>query len=82
MSLMEMPWSFYASLISFGIWFASLNIYLLTIWLAHPFASPLWLIGVVIGVICQIYSYRMVRIHQAELIEKKRKESSEETLED
>jgi hypothetical protein len=81
MSLMEMPWSFHASLISFAIWFASLNIYLITLWLDHPFASPLWLIGVVIGVVCQIYSYRMVRIHQAELIEKKRLESSEESSE-
>jgi len=78
MSLIDMPWSFHASLISFAIWFASLNIYVFTLWLAHPFASPLWLVGVIVGVLCQIYSYRMVRIHQAELIEKKRQETTSE----
>jgi len=76
MSMMEMPWSFHASLISFAIWFASLNMYLLTLWLDHPYASPLWLIGVIVGILCQIFSYRMVRIHQAELIEKKKQETA------
>jgi hypothetical protein len=76
MSSAKMPWSFYTTLVSFAIFFASLNIYLLTLWLAHPLASPLWLIGVAIGGILLLYSIRMVRIHQAELVEKKHQETS------
>lgn len=72
MSNPKLPWSFYAVLVSFGIFFASLNIYLLTLFLQHPLASPLWLIGVVIGLIALLFSVRMVRIHQAILIEQKR----------
>ncbi|MHA2352694.1 MAG: hypothetical protein ACXABX_06205 [Candidatus Thorarchaeota archaeon] len=82
MSSTKMPWSFYATLVSFAIFFACLNIYLLTLWLAHPLASPLWLIGVVVGGICLVYSVRMVRIHQAELVEKKHQETSAELIED
>lgn len=82
MSFTEMPWSYYATLASFGLFFASLNIYILTLWLAHPLASPFWLIGVVVGALCLVYSVRMVRIHQAELVEKKRQESLSETLKD
>jgi uncharacterized protein (DUF983 family) len=82
MSFAKMPWSFYATLVSFGIFFACLNIYILTLWLAHPLASPLWLVGVVVGALCLIYSIRMVRIHQAELVEKKHQETSTESIED
>ncbi|MBY8996375.1 MAG: hypothetical protein KGD60_01495 [Candidatus Thorarchaeota archaeon] len=82
MSFVDMPWSYYATLASFGIFFGSLNIYILTLWLAHPMASPLWLIGVVIGMLCLVYSVRMVRVHQAEIVEKKRKETFEETSND
>ncbi|MFW9806225.1 MAG: hypothetical protein ACFFFK_05800 [Candidatus Thorarchaeota archaeon] len=81
MSFTEMPSSFYAMLISFGIWFASLNIYILTLWLAHPWASPLWLIGVAVGILSQVYSYRLMKKQQAELIVKKRQETSSETTE-
>jgi hypothetical protein len=77
MSFTKMPWSFYATIVSFGIFFASLNIYILTLWLLHPMASPLWLIGVAIGGLCLIYSLYMVRIHQIELVEKKRQEESD-----
>jgi hypothetical protein len=80
MSSANMPWSFYATLVSFAIFFASLNIYLFTLWLAHPLASPLWLIGVVVGGVLLVYSIRMVRIHQAELVEKKRQETSTEAI--
>ena len=73
-----MPWSFYATLASFAIFFASVNIYIITLWLAHPLASPLWLVGVVVGALCLVYSIRMVRVHQAELLEKKRLETSTE----
>ena len=76
MSITELPWSFYATLVSFGIFFASLNIYIFTLWLAHPWASPLRLVGVVIGALLLIFSVRMVRIHQADLVEKKRQETS------
>ncbi len=82
MSFTEMPWSYYATLASFAIFFASLNIYILTLWLAHPMASPLWLIGVGVGVLCLVYSIRMVRVHQAEIVEKKRLETSTEPIDD
>ena len=77
-----MPWSYYAVILTFGIFFASLNIYIFTLWLAHPLASPFWLVGVGLGAIGLIYSIRMVRIHQAELVEKKRQETSTELVED
>ncbi|MHA1963376.1 MAG: hypothetical protein ACXACG_03450 [Candidatus Thorarchaeota archaeon] len=82
MSFTEMPWSYYATLVSFGIFFGSLNIYILTLWLAHPWASPLWLVVVIVGALCLVYSVRMVRVHQAELVEKKRQETSAELIED
>jgi len=82
MSSAKMPWSFYATLVSFAIFFACLNIYILTLWLAHPLASPIWLIGVLVGGICLVFSIRMVRIHQTELIEKKHQETSTESIED
>jgi uncharacterized protein (DUF983 family) len=78
----EMPSSYYATLASFGIFFACLNIYILTLWLAHPMASPLWLVGVIIGALMLVYSVRLVRIQQAELIEKKRLETSAEQSEE
>lgn len=68
MSEASMPWSFYATLLSFALFFTSLNIYILTAILSHPFASPLWLIGIAAGFIALVYSVRMVRIHQAELV--------------
>jgi len=71
MSGQKMPWSFYATLISFAIFFASINIYILTSILSHPYASDLWLIGVIGGFILLLYSVRMVRIHQREMIEMK-----------
>jgi uncharacterized protein (DUF983 family) len=79
MSFTQMPWSFYATLAAFAIFFASLNVYIFTLWLSHPLASPLWLIGVVGGALFLVYSIRMVRVHQAELVEKKRLESSSES---
>jgi len=73
-----MPSSYYAVLITFAIFFASLNVYIFTLWLAHPFASPLWLIGVVVGAIGLFYSIRMVRVQQAELVERKSLEEDSE----
>jgi uncharacterized protein (DUF983 family) len=70
MSQASMPWSYYAVILTFGVFFASLNIYGFTLWLSHPLASPLWLIGVILGAVGLIYSIKMVRIHQRELIEK------------
>jgi hypothetical protein len=64
--------------LTFGVFFASLNIYILTLWLAHPLASPYWLIVVGIGAIGMIYSIRMVRFHQQELVEKKLQETLNE----
>ena len=76
MSTLELPWSYYATIVTFGIFFASLNIYILTVWLAHPLASPWWLLGVAIGLLGLMYSLRMVRVHQRELVEKKAAETS------
>jgi phosphate/sulfate permease len=66
-----MPSSFYATLISFAIFFACLNIYILTSLLDHPLASDLWIIGTIAGFGLLLYSIRMVRIQQRELIETK-----------
>jgi hypothetical protein len=74
MSQTIMPSSYYAVIVTFGIFFACLNIYIFTLWLSHPLASPLWLIGVLIGAIGFVYSIRLVQVQQAELVEKKRHE--------
>lgn len=79
MSQSFMPWSYYAVILTFGLFFASLNIYGFTLWLAHPLASPLWLIGVVIGAVGLLYSIRMVRLHQREMIEKKHQEETDDS---
>ena len=76
MSEKKLPWSFYAVLLSFGVFFGSLNIYILSKILSHPLPSDPWLIGVVVGLVGLIYSVRMVRIHQRELIEKKRQQEA------
>ncbi|MFW9862394.1 MAG: hypothetical protein ACFFET_08930 [Candidatus Thorarchaeota archaeon] len=68
MSRRSLPWSFYAVIVTFGIFFFSINAYFLTIWLAHPWRSDLWLVGVGIGVVGLLYSVYMVRIHQRDLI--------------
>ncbi|MHA1961479.1 MAG: hypothetical protein ACW99U_14750 [Candidatus Thorarchaeota archaeon] len=71
MSGTTLPWSFYATIVTFAVFFFSLNVYIVTLLLAHPWASPYWLIGVAVGLVGLIFSYRMVRIHQRELIERK-----------
>jgi uncharacterized protein (DUF983 family) len=74
----EMPSSsssYYTTGASFGIFFACLNIYILTLWLAQSMASPVWLVGTVIGAILLLYSIRLVRVQQVELIEKKQLET-------
>ncbi len=80
MSKQQMPWSFYSTLLSFAIFFVCINIYILTNLIGHPLSSDLWLIGVVGGFILLLYSVRMVRIHQRDLIG--RKQAEEEQLED
>jgi hypothetical protein len=67
-----MPWSFYSVVVSFGVFFFSLNIYLLTKWLHHPLASDLWLVGVFAGLVGLAFSVYKVRVHQRELIRMKR----------
>ena len=76
MSTTSMPWSFYATIATFGVFFFCLNVYILTKVFSHPYASELWLIGVLGGLIGLLYSIHMVRVHQAELIQKKKNEES------
>ena len=66
-----MPWSLYAVVVTFGVFFFCLNVYILTNFLSHPWASDYWIIGIIVGLIGLIFSGRMVRIHQEELIAKK-----------
>ena len=75
-SRQKMPWSFYSTLASFGVFFASANMYILTKWLDHPFSSDLWLIGVVIGFLWLVFSMHMVSKQQQELIRKKQLEGT------
>ncbi|MHA1216946.1 MAG: hypothetical protein ACTSPX_06475 [Candidatus Thorarchaeota archaeon] len=77
MSRPSLPWSFYAVLISFGVFFFSLNVYILTKLLSHPLETDLYLIGIVGGFVALLYSVHMVRVHQQELIEAKRKRDAE-----
>jgi len=79
MTKKQLPWSFYAILISFAIFFGSLNIYIVAKWLNHPFSSELWLIGVIIGFVALLYSIRVMRIHQRELIIQKEEAKREYT---
>ena len=77
MSRLSLPWSFYAVLISFGVYFFSLNVYILTKLLSHPLETDLYLVGIVGGFVALLYSVHMVRVHQQELIEAKRKRDAE-----
>ena len=74
MSNQKMPSSFYMILVSFAVFFVCINIYILTKLLSHPLASELWLIGVAIGSVLLLYSIRMVKIQQKEMIAKKESE--------
>jgi len=49
----------------------------MTTLLDHPYASDLWLIGVIGGFILLLYSVRMVRVHQREMIDMKEKMSEQ-----
>ncbi|MHA2022015.1 MAG: hypothetical protein ACW96N_09895 [Candidatus Thorarchaeota archaeon] len=75
MSQKSLPWSYYAVIVTFAVFFFSLNAYLLTIWLSHPMQSNLWLLGVGIGLAGLLYSVYMARIHQRELVAAKQIES-------
>lgn len=63
------PWSFYSTILTFALFFGPLNIYIFTTLLSHPWASPIWLILSLIGLVGLFYSIRMVKVHQRELIE-------------
>jgi len=79
MSQVKMPWSFSAILITFAIFFFSLNVYILTNFFSHPWASDLWLIGVVAGGAGLLFSIRMIRVHQRQLIEDKKESEHQES---
>ena len=66
-----MPSSYFAVLVSFAIFFFFLNVYILTLLLLHPLASPWWLILSIIGLVGLLYSIRLVRIQQVELVRQK-----------
>ncbi|MFW9920134.1 MAG: hypothetical protein ACFFED_11070 [Candidatus Thorarchaeota archaeon] len=74
MSYLELPWSYSAAIITFGIFFFSLNVYIFTLIMSHPFASPLWIVLAGVGLIGFAFSLRMARIHQEELVLKKQEE--------
>jgi type VI protein secretion system component VasK len=74
-----MPWSFSVLLVTFAIFFFSLNVYIVTSLLSHPWASDLWLIGVVVGGIGLLYSIRMLRVHQQQLIEARNEREHQES---
>ncbi len=71
MSFFQLPWSYSAAIVTFGIFFFSLNVYVFTLLLGHPFASPLWIVFSIIGLVGFVYSLRMAKKHQAELVAKK-----------
>jgi hypothetical protein len=75
MSEKSLPWSYYAVIVTFAIFFFSLNAHILAIWLAHPLQSDLWLLGISIGLIGMLYSIYMARVHQRELIMAKEQEA-------
>ena len=70
-----LPWSFYAVLITFAVFFLSLNMYIFTIWLDHPLRSDIWILLSAVGLVGLAYSIRMVRIHQNERIREKELET-------
>ncbi|TFG26737.1 hypothetical protein EU527_19375 [Candidatus Thorarchaeota archaeon] len=76
MSSQKMPWSFYAILISFAIFFACLNIYIMTLLLDHPWKSHLWIIGVIFGLAMLIYSIYIMRIHQKQMLSSKQEKEA------
>lgn len=70
-----LPWSFYAVLVTFAVFFLGLNMYFLTIWLDHPLRSDIWILLSAIGLVGLVYSVRMVRVHQDERIREKELEN-------
>ncbi|MGY5853835.1 MAG: hypothetical protein RTU92_09735 [Candidatus Thorarchaeota archaeon] len=67
----QMPWSYYSTIVTFGFFFASLNIFILTALLSHPMQGPIWLVLTIVGAVGLVGSIWMVRVHQNELIAKK-----------
>ncbi|RDE17378.1 MAG: hypothetical protein C4K49_03140 [Candidatus Thorarchaeota archaeon] len=76
LSQRTLPSSFYSTLITFGVFFLCLNMYIFTSWLQHPLASNLWLLGAFIAAIGLVFSWHMVRVHQHEMIERKQSAQS------
>ena len=73
-----MPWSYYSTIVTFGLFFASLNIFIFTTLLSHPMEGPIWLVLTIIGAIGLVGSIWMVRIQQDELIAKKAAQEGEQ----
>ncbi len=64
----RLPFSFYAVLVTFGVFFASVLIYVMTRLLDHPWASDLWLVGVTVGAVGLVVSIRLVRRDQERMV--------------
>ncbi|MBD3407150.1 MAG: hypothetical protein GF411_13610 [Candidatus Lokiarchaeota archaeon] len=77
MSQLSMPSSYYYTIVAFAIFFSSLNIFILTEWLDHPLKSPIWLAVAIIGFVALIFSWRLVKKQQMELMMKKKEEARE-----
>ncbi|NWF95721.1 MAG: hypothetical protein HXY34_06230 [Candidatus Thorarchaeota archaeon] len=76
----SLPWSFYSILLTFGVFFFSLNVWILGRLLSHPMSSDVWLVGILLGGIGTLCSIRMVRVHQAELVAAKRAREQAELM--
>ncbi|MHA1484881.1 MAG: hypothetical protein ACTSPR_06150 [Candidatus Thorarchaeota archaeon] len=78
MNQTKMPWSFSAILVTFAIFFFLLNVYVGTKLISHQWASDLWLIGIVVGGAGLLYSIRMIRMHQRQMIADKEASKQQE----
>ncbi len=74
MSYLKLPWSYSAAIVTFGVFFFSLNMYIFTTILSHPFASPWWIVISATGLVGFIFSLWKAKVHQAELIARKQRE--------
>lgn len=73
MSYVRLPWSYTAAIVTFGVFFFSLNMYIFTAILDHPYASPWWIVASVVGLVGFIFSLWKARAHQAGMVARKQR---------